>query len=404
MRRTFALFLILVAVAAPVSAQSLFNTRGLGTRLDPADARSRALGNVGIGLLGFNGSLVNPADLSNIVRRGVTASIQPFYGSDNLNGQEADVSGTRFPVLQILYPFSARTVVSLGYGGVFDQSWAVQTEGEDVIGGNTFRFRDVLSSRGGISQVRLSGSYRLTPDLSVGVGGGVYTGTLDRRLRREFTSAPPDSLPDFTSDRSWTYSGPFAVVGATWDPLPTMRIAAAVTWSGDLDADGDTDDDGVLDPAVGRSYDLPLRAAFGASAVVGRRLLATVSGDWEGWSDGNYTALGSEAGQATTASSSWVVGGGLEWEELRTATRIFPLRAGFRYAKLPFHNVGEEQPTEWAITGGIGFRLAYDDFGPLAVADLGIERGRREGWEGGVSGALEENFWRFTASVSLFAR
>ena len=402
MRRSLPLFLVLAALAAPASAQSLFNTRGLGVRLDPADARSRALGNVGIGLVGFNGSLVNPAEISDIVRRGVSASIQPFYGSDNLDGAEADVSGTRFPVVQILYPIGERTVFSPGYGGVFDQSWAIEREGVEVIGGDDIAFRDLVRSRGGVTQVRFSGAYRLAPEFSVGVGGGVYTGNLDLRLQRTFPDSA-DQLPSFRSDRSWNYSGPFAVVGATWNPRPTMRVAAALTWSGNLEANGE-DDDEDLQPSVGRSFDMPLRAAFGASAVVGRRLLATVSGEWEGWNDGNYTALGSESGPVTTASSSWVVGGGLEWEELRTSTRIFPLRAGVRYAKLPFHNVGEEQPTEWAITGGIGFRLAYDDFGPLAVADLGIERGSRKGWAGGPAGALEESFWRLTATVSLFAR
>ena len=397
LRRTFPLVLTLVAIATPVSAQSLFGTRGLGVRLEPADARSRALGNVGIGLIGLNGSMVNPADLSDVVRRGVTASIQPFYGAENLDGATDNVAGTRFPVVQILYPIGTRSVFSLGYSGAFDQSWAIETEGQEVIGDNTFHFRDVLSSRGGISQVRFSGMYRASPEFSVGAGGGLYTGTLDRHRLREPASTSPDSLPTFVSDRSWSYSGPFAVVGAQWDPSQRVRIASSVTWNGNLDADGD---EGI----AGRSYDLPLRASFGASAVVGRRLLAAVSGEWEGWKDGDYTALGSELGAATTASSSWVVGAGLEWEELRTATRVFPLRAGFRYGKLPFHNPGESQPTEWAVSGGIGFRLAGDDFGPLAVADLGIERGRRQGWEGGVSGALEENFWRMTASISLFGR
>src|SRR5262245_45402334 len=113
MRRTL-LVLPFPASAAPVGAQSLFGMRGLGVPIDPIDPRSRALGSVGTGLLGLNTSLVNPADLAGIRRRGVVAAISPFFGSDEVAGQAGDVEGSRFPLVQLMYPVANPVGVDTG--------------------------------------------------------------------------------------------------------------------------------------------------------------------------------------------------------------------------------------------------------------------------------------------------
>ena len=79
MTRRFVLLMSLLLAADSASAQSLFGTRGLGVPLESTDPRSRALGSAGLGLIGLNASLVNPAELSGIRRRGVVAALQPFY-------------------------------------------------------------------------------------------------------------------------------------------------------------------------------------------------------------------------------------------------------------------------------------------------------------------------------------
>ena len=124
---------LLVISAAPLHAQSLFSTQGLGAPVDPLDPRARALGNVGTGLPGLNSSLVNPADLAGIVRRGVSATIQPYYGSDRLANQTDDLAGTRFPVIQLVNPLRAHVVIGLGYGGFLDQTWSVFANGSDAV-------------------------------------------------------------------------------------------------------------------------------------------------------------------------------------------------------------------------------------------------------------------------------
>src|SRR5687768_11045731 len=108
MMRRGLLLLALIAAAQPAASQSLFGVRGLGVPVDPIDPRGRALGSSGLGLLGLNTSMVNPAELADIRRRGVVAALQPFYGAEELGGAKDNVAGTRFPLIQLLYPVRQR--------------------------------------------------------------------------------------------------------------------------------------------------------------------------------------------------------------------------------------------------------------------------------------------------------
>lgn len=399
MKRSLVALVLLIGAANTASAQSLFSTRGLGTPIDPVDARARALGNSGTGLIGLNASLVNPADLAGTVRRGVSATLQPFWGNDQIedHGLDANVAGTRFPVIQILYPTTQRLVLGLGYGGFLDQSWSVTTTGRELIGADSVTVSDLLRNTGGIGQLRLSGGYTVNENVALGLAVGMYTGNIDRLLVRTFPDSAVD-LGTFSTRSRWNYTAPFVTVGTRIDPNSRVRLGAALTWSGNLKAsgrEGETTD---------VTYEVPLRAAAGVSTVIAPRLLVSASGNWAGWNgEPNFAAPGTDAG--TVAGSSWDVGVGVESQSLRTQTRFFPLRLGFRYGQLPFHEIGEGQPKEWVVSGGIGFHLAGDDFGPLAVADLGIERGSRSGLGGSLlNSGLDENFWRVSATISLFGR
>ncbi|HSL72290.1 MAG TPA: hypothetical protein VK864_18720 [Longimicrobiales bacterium] len=409
MMRRFLTAVVMLAAAAPLPAQSLFGTRGLGVPVDPIDPRARALGSIGTGLLGLNTSLVNPAELAGILRRGVTATVQPFYGSEEIGGRTDDLAGTRFPIVQLLYPVRDRYVLALGYGGFMDQSWSVVSDRQEIVGNDTVDTRDQVSATGALAQVRLSASYEASRALGFGLAIGMYTGGLERNLTRTF----PDSslaLLGFSDRSNWDYRGSFATLGVRLDATSTSRFTAAVTLSSDLDANGRTDD------ASDVSYDMPLRFAVGASTLLSSRLLATAAAQWTGWSEStNYAAPGAGSDARVVAQKTWEVGGGLEWEQLRTATRVFPLRVGFRYAQLPFRSdvltgcpetdCSFSPAKEVAGSLGLGLRLAADEFGPLAVADIAVERGRRSGWTASFDPeGLTENFWRLSVSISLFGR
>ena len=394
--RRFFLATLLVSLPAVAHAQSLFDTRGLGTPAEGFDARARALSVNGVGLLGFSTSMLNPAEQAGILRRGVTASFQPYIGTTDFEGESDDVSATRFPLVSIVYPTRFATF-TLGYSSVLEQSYAVIAQGQETLGSTTVVTQDVVKHVGGIGQLRFGAARYLARNFAMGVSVGLYTGNLDRGLSRTY----PDStlgFRDFETHTRWNYSAPQASVGFRWDAMADLRVGGSVTWSGTLKAE-------PSDTSAGLSYeyDMPLRFAVGASGRIGRNLFAAVSGTWVSWSSDDYRTPGSI--QATTAEQQMEIGAGIEYTELRTGNRVFPLRLGARTSKLPFHNTGEEAPTEWAVTGGLGLRLVEDEFGPLAVADIGVERATREGLASSVApDGLKESFWRFTVSLSLFGR
>ena len=394
MKRVIALLSLLCVLPVSAHAQSLFGTQGLGAPLAGLDARARGLGVNGVGLIGLSTSLVNPADQAGIFRRGVSASFQPWSGTASVNGESGEIGGTRFPVLQVFYP-AGRFTLTAGYSGMLDQSWAIIAEGEEVLGDETVPIVDVIRSNGGLSEIKVGAGYYMNERISLGVSVGMHTGNVQRSITRQY----PDSslLLPFSTTQSWKYSGPTASIGARWDPVRQVRVGASISWSGTLEAEPDSLSSGT------HEYDMPLRLNAGASAQLTPRLLVTASGSVANWGGGSYTAPGTT--EATVADRTIDVGAGLEWSELRSGDRVFPLRLGVRRTQLPFHTQGETAANELTLSGGLGLQLAADDFGPLAMADIGVERGTREGWESTANpDGLSEKFWRFTVSVSLFGR
>ena len=82
--------------------------------------------------------------------------------------------------------------------------------------------------------------------LSVAVSAGLHTGSVTRTYVREFDSPPlsTDEVTPFTDGGKWQYRGLKLGAGAVWDPVPVLRLAGGVDWSGDLDAGLAQDDEG----------------------------------------------------------------------------------------------------------------------------------------------------------------
>lgn len=393
-RLTFAVVLVLTGTA-PAAAQSLFAARGLGVPLAATDARSRILGGMGVGLLGLNSSLVNPADAAGLLRRGISAGVMSSPRTMSYNGVQADVGATRFPLLTVLYPLSSRVVATVGYGGFLDQSWAVQATRVEAVGADTLEVTDVTNSTGGIAQVRLGAAYSLTDRFALGLALGVYTGSQNVLFSREFTDTTVAGIQDFQTRVGWSYHAPLASVGFRWDPSSILRVGGSITVPGKLDA---TVKQGAVQD---RTVAMPVQVAAGGSAYLSSQLLAAVSGRWSGWSAaaGDLATAALPAG-VDAARNTWEVGAGLEYESAERRSRAVPLRLGFNYAQLPFV-FGEGAPSEWAGAAGIGLRIGQSRTNPLAVMDLTVEKGQRGT---AATNGLTEDFWRVTLSMSLFGR
>jgi hypothetical protein len=378
---------LLLATAAPSAAQSLFATRGLGLPAPAVDARSAALGGIGVGLIGFHASLVNPAEIAGVTRRGVSAALQPISSRVNADGVSDGLNGTRFPLMRVIYPFGERTVGSVAYGSYLEQSWGVVTESEAIIGDQTIGVTDLLRSDGGVAQLRVGAAYSVSPTFAVGVAGGLLTGNVERAAARRFSGDTTGTIRNFEERLRWTYLAPMASVGLRWDVAGMFRIGASAMIGGELEATAQAGD------AEDRSYGAPLEFAAGASAQVSPILTANAGAAWN-----RHPSVGGDVESAETLR----VGGGLEYQGMRSGMRTYPVRLGARWAQLPYYLQDETAPTEWAAGFGVGFRLG-DPASPAALVDIGVERGGRNGLDSTrVPGGVSEQLWRFTFALSLF--
>lgn len=388
-RRTiFILGLALAAAAPSASAQSVFSARGFGVPVSPVDARTQALGGIGIGLKGRNASFGNPAALADFGFRGAIATLQSSSREIEFGGAGSSTAANRFPLLRVVYPLTPRLVAGFGYGGFLDQSWAVEVSGREVIAGDTVEVSDLISNDGGLAQFRFGLAYDLTPKFAVGIDGGLYTGKVDHRLTREFLDNVPLGTSPVEQAASWSQQAPLLSAGFRWDPASVFRVAGSVTWSGDLKRSVRSGEADIGDERIA----LPLQVAAGASAVLTPGLLGTVSARWSGWS-----RAAESFSPANKPADTWEYGAGIEWTRAILGSARLPIRVGYRQADFPFPFEGVT-PTERVATLGLGFQLAQTSFGPLATIDTSIDRGRRSA----AGTGLEESFWRFTVGMGIF--
>lgn len=382
--------------AIPASGQSLTSIRGLGYPILASDARTEALGGLGLGLKGLTASLANPAAAAGVTRPGGVVAVSAVEQTADLGDESGRLGATRFPLIRVLYPVRGM-VLSAGYGGYLDQAWGVERSGAQNTGGTNVTFRDLIRSTGGIGQFQLGAAVPLSPRLAVGGALGAHTGDQRIQFQRLFDSTSLGRLDRFSDEGTVRYFAPMAQVGVRWDPASDVRFGASFTWAGTLTADS------ISGRAIDREYDLPLQAAVGGSAYLLPSLLATLSGRWSGWSSvGVVPGRALQGGTDASAHDTWEVGGGLELDNPSSrATRSFPIRLGGQYRQLPFE-FGGELPTEWFVGAGVGMRIGPSADNPLVRADLSVQRGERTALGDSAIDDLTESMWRFALSLSVF--
>ena len=382
--------LCLVLARGPLEAQSLFNATGAGLPLEALDARTRALGSLGIGLQGASLMPTDPAAAGRLVVAAAVVTGQPTWAdySDSGSGQTGTFQGSRFPLVGIAYPaFSG--MVTMHLESFLDQRF----EGErgvtvDLLGG-TADAVDRFSQEGAVSKASIGFARGLGSRASAGLSYGRYTGSIARQLVREFTGAGGaeilgDVAEDFVSDGFWRYSGHSLTGGAALEIGSIARVAGSFTWSSMLDATASDETAGS-----DASFHLPLQLRVGASGILAPGLVLTASAARANWSVIEDDLLRPVSAQGVNA-----FGVGLEFSRSRFLGRTAPLRVGFRRSGLPFP-FGTDEAHERVFSGGIGLALNETQGLLLAGADFAIERGLRS------SGSVTENFWRVTASLHV---
>lgn len=389
MKRAFLVLLTLLLPASPAVAQSVYSAAGLGLPVEAVDARSRSLGNVGIGLMGSALLPSDPAAAALLGVPGGSFTALPTWvdlGRTD-TGEAGSYQATRFPLMGIAYPAWNLGMLTLTFSSVLDQRYEGTRTTTVELEEGPVSVTDAFTSQGGVSEVRLGLARPLGSRVQVGLTVGRYTGSTLRALLRSLEGVSGEgTVSDFQEGGVWSYSGTSVTGGASLRIGTVARVAGSVTLSGDLTAEPSDTTAGPV-----RSFDLPLQMRVGGSALLAPGLMLTASLERAGWS-----SMASDLREGI-AQDVTRYGVGIELTRARLLGRQAPLRLGYRSADLPFALTGGGA-SESAFTGGVGITLSGTGPVTLAGVDLAVERGER------TEASISERFWRgsLTLRVSGF--
>ncbi|HIL89426.1 MAG TPA: hypothetical protein EYG55_02790 [Gemmatimonadetes bacterium] len=383
--RTLVLALVISLVATPSGAQSLYNAAGMGLPVEAIDGRARALGNLGIGLWGSGLLPGDPAAAGMfIVPTAVIVGQPSWVDYDHESGNSGSIQGSRFPLMGIGYPgFSGIFTVSLS--SFLDQHYKSQRSLELDLRGEKSEVTDLFEQDGSIGSLNFGYSRPIGTNAALGFSFGRYTGSILRQLERDFSTLSfPGALESYQTSSRWTYSGTSLTGGMAANLGTVARVAASVTWSGDLNATA-SDDTRSMD----RNFSLPMQYRLGTSIVLAPGFMITASAIRADWAD-----IERDLDTPTTVGSTSNIGVGVELSRANIVGLALPLRFGYRTGKLPF-SLGSDVATERIFSAGLGLSLSQADDIVLGGVDAAIERGRRSG------SVLSEAFWRATISLRV---
>jgi hypothetical protein len=383
--RTLVLALVISLVATPSGAQSLYNAAGMGLPVEAIDGRARALGNLGIGLWGSGLLPGDPAAAGMfIVPTAVIVGQPSWVDYDHESGNSGSIQGSRFPLMGIGYPgFSG--IFTLSLSSFLDQHYKSQRSLELDLRGEKSEVTDLFEQDGSIGSLNFGYSRPIGTNAALGFSFGRYTGSILRQLERDFSTLSfPGALESYQTSSRWTYSGTSLTGGMAANVGTVARVAASVTWSGDLNATASDDT-----PSMDRNFSLPMQYRLGTSIVLAPGFMITASAIRADWAD-----IERDLDTPTTVGSTSNIGVGVELSRANIFGLALPLRFGYRTGKLPFA-LGSDVATERIFSAGLGLSLSQADDIVLGGVDAAIERGRRSG------SVLSEAFWRATISLRV---
>jgi hypothetical protein len=354
-RRAILLLAALAATPLAVRAQSSqFGVRGLGLPGRAIGARSFATGG-SFGLFDPESSL-NPAALGRVTA--LTASfnlLQDFRHVENPAGTQ-NLRETRFPHVAVAGPIRRLpAVIGLSFSNYTSRDFTLASTGSVVIRGVPVDVNDTLTSRGGLSDLRFGGAYRLSDAWSLGASFPVITGSNRLQARRRFGDA---TFAPSTEKTELSYAGVGLALGLIRNFGPKFSVAASVRSDGKVNVDRDSSRISTVDLPYTFGVGLRWRARPRfelASEVVAKT-----------WSGANSDLLAQGGTGATNTVE--VSFGGEYTPDVRRPTKR-PIRFGARYGTLPFTVIEGEKAHELGLSVGSGIRFAQERAG----LDLGVE-------------------------------
>ncbi len=347
MRRLFLLAALAGLVTPALEAQSSqFGVRGLGIPLRPYSPRSLSAG--GAIVLFDPESSVNPAAIASIYQfTSLFTTSQNFRSSTNPFGTESG-RDNRFPQILAAGPVGGTPFgVSISLSGYTDRSYTLGTVTRVELRGQPVDVYDTLSSRGGLSDIRIAGGWQVSPWLQLGLGLHAITGM----NRVENRQAYSDSAYTPANERTdLSYLGLGASLGATVRLHRSLSLAGVYRNDGHVTIDRDSTS---LDP-VNNRIDLPQSWAVSARWQPSLRFSWAAAYQAKQWSASRADIL-SLGGVG--AENTYEVSTGFEWLRANRNPQHRPIRFGGHYATLPFPLLTGRQAHEYGLSVGSGVRF-----------------------------------------------
>jgi hypothetical protein len=342
-RRALLLLYLVMTPGITLAQSSQFGVRGLGFPGRGLAARAAASGGA-FGLFDPESSL-NPAALGSIPTLTAVFTInQGFRHQENPAGT-ASTRDTRFPQLMIVGPVrQPPAALGFSYSNYTNRDFTIATANTIDLRGVPVGVTDSLSSRGGLSDLRLAGAYRIRDRWTLGGGFHIITGSNRLESRRSFE----DSTYLSSRQRAEiSYAGIGVSAGAIRQFGPRFAVAAMARWDGHLNVDRDSVRVGTID--LPYTFGLGIRwQPFPQLDLATQTIVRT-------WSAANSDLL-QQGGIG--AENTFEVAAGAEYTpDLKRPFRR-PIRLGAHYSRLPFPLLPGQQGHEYGVSVGSGMRFA----------------------------------------------
>jgi hypothetical protein len=354
--RRLALLVLAVALPGALAAQSSqFGVRGLGIPLRPLSPRATATGGA-FGSFDPESSL-NPASIAGTLQfTSLFTTAQNFRSSLNPFGRSAG-RDNRFPQMLVAGPVGGTSLaVAVSLSGYTDRNFSLGTSDSIDLRGSRVAVFDTLSSRGGLSDLRLATGWRAAPWLHLGLGLHAITGTNRIESRRVFGDS---SYIQAVERLELSYLGVGVSAGALIRPARGLTLGATVRTDGHLKVDRDT-------TRIART-DLPNAFSVGLRWEPSLRTALAVAYQGTRWGAAD-TDLREQGGIG--AEDAYHLSAGVELLRDAKNPGHRPIRLGGSYATLPFPLRVGKQAHEFGLSVGTGLRFT----GGRGGVDLALQQ------------------------------
>jgi hypothetical protein len=337
--RTLSTLVLCATIATSAAAQGTLSSQGFGYPAGGLSTHAEALG----GSIAESDPLspVNPAALSSWGRPGLYLQYDPEFRTVTAGGTNSSTLTARFPMIAGALNIGPRLTFGLSATTFLDRTWQVSRSGYVFSGPDSTLYGEKFTSDGAINDLRAAFAFMVLPNLSVGIGGHVLTGSNHLSITREFADT---STAIFTELSTLSYTGHTVSGGIDYRPFTSLSIGVSGDAGGTINS---FRNDTTLSTAK-----VPKRVGFGGTFGGISGLFLSANAEWHGWS-----ALNGLGDSDAHAVDGWDYGVGAEIRAPSLFGQEIPVRLGYRERILPFEAAGE-QVHETDYSFGIGIPVS----------------------------------------------